>query len=264
MPALGRAHSARRAHRRLPAAVALTLALAAFPLGTLASHDFADVPDSNPFHADISALAASGVTTGCGGGNYCPSAFVTREQMAAFMNRLGALAPGKTPVVNADLLDGMDSTALIIDQVVTSQNGPFLLVGGPLTIEHLSYVERISAASLTNGEIVMRVAAPREFSANRYGLQTLQLCWYGGATNVLITSISVFDLSGADTLTTPLSDGIDVDPTSAAGCTLLITPGQPAQTGGSITVSISLAFTAAGHLDISNLLFKWEIGTIPG
>ncbi len=98
---------------RLLAILALVTVLAAFPLGALAIHDFADVPDSNLFHADISALAASGVTTGCGGGNYCPSAFVTREQMAAFMNRLGALAAGKTPVVNADKLDGLDSTDLL-------------------------------------------------------------------------------------------------------------------------------------------------------
>jgi len=96
--------------RRLLPILALALSLAAFPLGALASHDFADVPDSNIYHADISALAASGVTTGCGGGNYCPSAFVTREQMAAFMNRLGALAAGKTPVVNAAELDGLDSS----------------------------------------------------------------------------------------------------------------------------------------------------------
>jgi hypothetical protein len=92
--------------------VALTLTLAAFPLGVLASHDFLDVPDSNTFHADISALAASGVTTGCGGGNYCPSAFVTREQMAAFMNRLGALGAGKVPVVNATTVDRYNANAL--------------------------------------------------------------------------------------------------------------------------------------------------------
>jgi len=93
--------------RRTVAALALGLALAAFPLGALASHQFGDVPDSNIYHADIDALADSGVTTGCGGGNFCPSAFVTREQMAAFMNRLGALAPGKTPVVNAAELEGI-------------------------------------------------------------------------------------------------------------------------------------------------------------
>ncbi len=93
---------------RLLAIPLLLLTLVAFPLGALASHQFGDVPDSNPFHADIDALADSGVTTGCGGGNFCPSANVTREQMAAFMNRLGALAPGKTPVVNADKVDGLD------------------------------------------------------------------------------------------------------------------------------------------------------------
>lgn len=68
------------------------------PLGVLASHQFSDVPNSNPFHADIEALANTGVTTGCGGGRFCPSDYVTREQMAAFMNRLGALSPGKVPV----------------------------------------------------------------------------------------------------------------------------------------------------------------------
>ncbi|MGQ0607560.1 MAG: hypothetical protein ACT4OQ_03740, partial [Chloroflexota bacterium] len=56
-------------------------------------------------------LVDAGVTAGCGSGRYCPKANVTREQMAAFMNRLGALAPGKTPVVNADRLDGVDSSA---------------------------------------------------------------------------------------------------------------------------------------------------------
>ncbi|MGH2445552.1 MAG: S-layer homology domain-containing protein [Candidatus Limnocylindria bacterium] len=89
--------------------MALTLGV---PLGVaLASHGFNDVPNSNPFHADIDALVDNNVTAGCGNNNYCPKANVTREQMAAFMNRLGALAPGKTPVVNADEVDGLDSSA---------------------------------------------------------------------------------------------------------------------------------------------------------
>ena len=45
-----------------------------------------------------------------GGGNYCPKDYVTREQMAAFMNRLGALQAGKTPVVNADKVDGFQGS----------------------------------------------------------------------------------------------------------------------------------------------------------
>lgn len=87
-------------------------ALLAFPMGiVLASHQFSDVPSTNPFHGDIDALVDSGVTAGCGSGKYCPKANVTREQMAAFLNRLGALAPGKPPVVNADRIDGLDSSA---------------------------------------------------------------------------------------------------------------------------------------------------------
>lgn len=91
----------------------LVTALLAFPFGiVLASHQFSDVPNTNPFHADIDALVDSGVTSGCGGGKYCPASNVTREQMAAFLNRLGALAPGKTPVVNADKVDGLHASGL--------------------------------------------------------------------------------------------------------------------------------------------------------
>lgn len=91
---------------------ALAAAALAFPLGVLASHQFTDVPDSNPFHADIDAIADAGVTTGCGGGKYCPSANVTRAEMAAFMNRLGALQAGKTPVVNANTSRSTDGWSI--------------------------------------------------------------------------------------------------------------------------------------------------------
>jgi hypothetical protein len=46
---------------------------------------FADVPASNPFAPWIENLAALGITGGCGNGNYCPNASVTRAQMAVFL-----------------------------------------------------------------------------------------------------------------------------------------------------------------------------------
>jgi hypothetical protein len=46
---------------------------------------FADVPVGHPFHRFVEALYASGITGGCGGGNYCPDAPVTRGQMAVFL-----------------------------------------------------------------------------------------------------------------------------------------------------------------------------------
>ena len=46
---------------------------------------FNDVPASNPFFQYVEALAASGITGGCGNGNYCPDSPVTRAQMATFL-----------------------------------------------------------------------------------------------------------------------------------------------------------------------------------
>jgi len=46
---------------------------------------FPDVPCSSNFAPWIEALAAAGITGGCGGGNYCPTNVVTRQQMAVFL-----------------------------------------------------------------------------------------------------------------------------------------------------------------------------------
>ena len=47
---------------------------------------FADVPVGHPVFRFVEALAASGITGGCGGGNYCPDAPLTRGQMAVFLS----------------------------------------------------------------------------------------------------------------------------------------------------------------------------------
>jgi len=46
---------------------------------------FTDVPTTAPFFQYVEALAASGITGGCGGGMYCPNNPVTRGQMAVFL-----------------------------------------------------------------------------------------------------------------------------------------------------------------------------------
>ncbi len=56
--------------------------------GTLARGwfaDFLDVPQSNGFHDDVEVVFRSGVTSGCGFGNYCVAANVTRAQMAVLL-----------------------------------------------------------------------------------------------------------------------------------------------------------------------------------
>jgi hypothetical protein len=58
---------------------------------------FLDVPPTHPFYDVIGKLSASGITAGCGGGNFCPDAIVTREQMAAFLIKAVGILNPPTP-----------------------------------------------------------------------------------------------------------------------------------------------------------------------
>jgi cysteine-rich repeat protein len=79
-----------------PSAPATREAMAVFVLRTLdptlsppacvaGAEVFPDVPAGNGFCRWIEELFRRGVVTGCGGGNYCPAAPVTREQMGVFL-----------------------------------------------------------------------------------------------------------------------------------------------------------------------------------
>jgi hypothetical protein len=52
---------------------------------------FNDVPASSAFCRWIEEMARRGITGGCGGGNFCPTQAVTREQMAVFLTTAFAL-----------------------------------------------------------------------------------------------------------------------------------------------------------------------------
>ena len=55
-----------------------------------ATATFADVPTTHLYFRAIEALAASGITSGCGNGNFCPEQAVTRGEVAKFLaNALG-------------------------------------------------------------------------------------------------------------------------------------------------------------------------------
>lgn len=98
--------------RRSTLFIVLAVAALAFPLGVLANHNFADVPTSASYHDDVEALVNAGVTTGCGGGNYCPNSPVTRGSMAQFLNRLGSLDGSADPSVNAATAQSTDGWSI--------------------------------------------------------------------------------------------------------------------------------------------------------
>ena len=87
----------RPARRKL---VAAALALAVLLPGVaLASHTFTDVPTSSTFHNAIARVFGARITTGCSATLYCPKDPVSREQMAAFINRSAGRAAANTSQV---------------------------------------------------------------------------------------------------------------------------------------------------------------------
>ena len=68
-------------------AVALITGLGVLMPERASAQTFDDVATDYWAYSFIETLAASGITGGCGGGNYCPEEPVTRAQMAVFLER---------------------------------------------------------------------------------------------------------------------------------------------------------------------------------
>ena len=82
-----------------------------YPLGR-----FADAPPGYWAFSFIEALARAGVTSGCGGGNYCPTDSVTRAQMAVFLLR-GKNGSGFTPPPATGIFPDVPSSNFAIDWI---------------------------------------------------------------------------------------------------------------------------------------------------
>jgi hypothetical protein len=241
--------------RRLPLVAVVLTAAVAFPLGALANHSFSDVPTGHPFHGDIAAVKDSGVsTTGCGGGKFCPEDFVTRGQMAAFLNRLGALAPGKAPVVNADKVDGHDEV-LAAGTIVNSQQGPWVINGGNVaTITHSYDVDSIRHPTTGGTAVQLPVEGPMSIGGTTYGLSSVQICMGGGDATILTTSV-------AQTVSPGSSVNRIVDSTDrAAGddACYTVTDGTPDLRTGAVHLILDMLFSEPGAvIFLGNVTSTW-------
>jgi hypothetical protein len=80
---------------RFPYLVAAAVVVALLvPVVSWANHDFNDVPTSSPFHDEISWMADTNITTGFPGDLFKPGEPVSRQAMAAFMQRLYDIQAG--------------------------------------------------------------------------------------------------------------------------------------------------------------------------
>ncbi|MFY9552283.1 MAG: IPT/TIG domain-containing protein, partial [Thermoanaerobaculia bacterium] len=86
--------------------------------GTLFSaflSDFLDVPQADIFHASVETLFRRGVTAGCGLGNYCRDAFVTRAQVAVFLLKAKLGAGYAPPACTGTVFGDVPCTGGIFD-----------------------------------------------------------------------------------------------------------------------------------------------------
>jgi RHS repeat-associated protein len=97
-----------------------------------AGQRFLDVPPSNLFYAHIEEMALRGITLGCGNNNYCPSANVTREQMAVFIIR-ALHEPGYNP------------------PPPTTQRFNDVPISGPQANPFAAFIEEMAARGITLG-----------------------------------------------------------------------------------------------------------------
>jgi hypothetical protein len=69
---------------------------------------FTDVPASSPFCRWIEQLARDGISSGCGGGKFCPGEPVTREQMALLLERAMRGTQDFAPAPGGAILTAVD------------------------------------------------------------------------------------------------------------------------------------------------------------
>ncbi|HEX4885148.1 MAG TPA: choice-of-anchor Q domain-containing protein, partial [Casimicrobiaceae bacterium] len=88
--------------------------------------NFNDVPGNSAFCPSVEWIRNRNVTTGCGSGNYCPAADVSRLAMAAFMKRLGDALSGTSLITNAQpgLLDFTGGPVVCLSSPVVAQIAP--------------------------------------------------------------------------------------------------------------------------------------------
>lgn len=115
-------------HRLLAAALGLVAALPAFAQNCA---PFTDVSASDPFCSNIQWMYNRGITLGCSATAYCPTAFVRRDQMVAFMNRLGNVTfqQGGNAFGATAVLGTTDARAL--DVIVNGQRALRVAYVGP-------------------------------------------------------------------------------------------------------------------------------------
>ncbi len=117
---------------------------------------FPDVPCTSVFAPWIEQLAAEGITSGCGGGNFCPSNPVRRDQMAVFLIKAVA-PPGYVPDPCTGVFTDVPCPSLFADWVEALADADITAGCGPGLYCPLSTVTRGQMAVFRDQDFLVPV-----------------------------------------------------------------------------------------------------------
>ncbi len=238
--------------RRSTLILVLAVAALTFPLAVLANHQFSDVPSSASYHDDVEALVDAGITNGCGGGKFCPSSSVTRGQLAQFLNRLGSLDGSTPPSVDADKIDGIDSSGFLkTGTIVTAVDGgawePH--VTSPTHADR--YITNVEFSG--DGIAVLPLTAPSVVGTTTYGLASLQICVTSVFAGAFIDQIEIYrmDSTGSAFL-------VFLDATDRGGSKGCFTVSPNLAVGEGLGLAVLLGGGADAFIRLGNVETTWS------
>ena len=110
------------------------------PVTAWAGHQYSDVPPSYKYHKAIDEITDAGISNGCGGGAFCPTKSIQRDQLAVWLKRSSSHVIENSTLLDATVRDA-DGDSVVGSVSITVPGVP----GGS------QYVELIAQVTMQEG-----------------------------------------------------------------------------------------------------------------
>jgi hypothetical protein len=231
-----------RGNWRRHAALGLVAALVALvPLGLLAANPFTDLT-GGVHDANIDAIYNAGITTGCvPNAEYCPTANVTREEMASFLARTAGLG-GNPPVANAKTLQGKSPADFLASTGELTYTYSFYNVVSGSTGLNIIYspgpTVQLDPTTNLGKEVWLSLDGPRGLFGKGLAVKSLLVCYkVSGGASIFRTIINM-GLNGSQAA---LLDDMVVRNSTTPEC-YTIAPPNPIVPGGALYLTLRADF----------------------